>query len=612
MEDSQLKAVFDLLDERGKGFVSYSDLVRASKSQDQGIEHVLTLLNLKKQDICDFADFKQRVLGAIGGGSEQRQDDGCRRERHNDVFEGRGETSEECTSTKLVPKTPRRGSASAGCGESRGLHQEGSSPLAADISRSLRRLQRQIEEVKETQTDAREELLAMLDQQFRRRDEEFNRKMGHIQALADERVSSEKKRMEAMMALEEKSFSSKLDKLELEKKSLSQQTLACKEQIEMLQKSLQNKDEDLQRLEKTVARVQGRAERQDQAAEVANAERFVLKESNLQLQERLKVMDERLEIESSSAAQLRIQLEERKDRLDEDRVTLAFEKAQLATEKQELLGEVSSLKEELGVLRKQFESSRRKLGAGPSFSSSPQPGRHSASFLNTSIVSLGLEVFETPMEVLESREDLVAENKKLKVNIRELSVELTSLENELQSVQEERERLREGLKTAQDCKSEQSHRLVNQFKDLLPSFSSNKRAKTRELEKQIREEENLRISLVKKHTEEKDALDILLKRNQKQLTEQQSHYELQIAELKAQLQESLVQVTCLKDVSGLIKLNEGERRVSSILVEDLKSENKCIKHQIDTLQEENVRLKQILTMITDTLNLQNIFLPSDD
>ena len=107
----------------------------------------------------------------------------------------------------------------------------------------------------------------------------------------------------------------------------------------------------------------------------------------------------------------------------------------------------------------------------------------------------------------------------------------------------------------------------------------------------------------KKHLGEKEALETILIQNKKQLAEQQRSYEKQISDLRDELRDTLTELTCLKDMSGLIKLNDSEKRCTSILVEDLKTENTQIKHQIDTLKNENVGLTKTLTLITEALNI---------
>lgn len=560
----ELSMVFQICDVGNKGFICAKDLVRvsaqfstssSSPSPSNGIEQVISLLQLEDHDELDFTHFCTRVEQVL-------KDSPLAKETLTLEACGEGFPVERQTRTHV-----RRNLFDA-------MSSYQSPPIVDDVHRDLKKIQRQLLEVRDASLDSKSEILALMKETNKRHEDEFNRRVLHIQNLYEEKLMSEQKHMEDLLRMDERDRVAQLDKMDDEKKTMLVQLHALRDQVHSLNSRLESKEEQIIQLQKCQEKTQNTLLTISQAKEEASKQSNELKVCNCILEEKVKILEEKVLLESENNARIRKEFETERDRLDEERLSLSFEKASFSSEKDEFRAVLHSLLQQVMDQKTMSEQNvvRLKEPLSPRF-------------------DLAVEMLESDNELLAKVESLTAENQELKDRIENLVEQKEAIQEQLERVRKEREDFRKSFRTLECAKTEESRSLIQQFTGAL--HNSKMKTKLKELDQKLSETNQRMEAQKSSYSFELNALRVSLVNSRNALQTLQAEKEGEINDLKQRLREGESELKCVKEAAGFIQASQDDKRCLSILVDDIGRQQEAILSRLEAL--ENQRSSQRLT-----------------
>lgn len=556
--------VFQICDVGNKGFICAKDLVRvsaqfstssSSPSPSNGIEQVISLLQLEDHDELDFTHFCTRVEQVL-------KDSPLAKETLTLEACGEGFPVERQTRTHV-----RRNLFDA-------MSSYQSPPIVDDVHRDLKKIQRQLLEVRDASLDSKSEILALMKETNKRHEDEFNRRVLHIQNLYEEKLMSGRKHMEDLLRMDERDRVAQLDKMDDEKKTMLVQLHALRDQVHSLNSRLESKEEQIIQLQKCQEKTQNTLLTISQAKEEASKQSNELKVCNCILEEKVKILEEKVLLESENNARIRKEFETERDRLDEERLSLSFEKASFSSEKDEFRAVLHSLLQQVMDQKTMSEQNvvRLKEPLSPRF-------------------DLAVEMLESDNELLAKVESLTAENQELKDRIENLVEQKEAIQEQLERVRKEREDFRKSFRTLECAKTEESRSLIQQFTGAL--HNSKMKTKLKELDQKLSETNQRMEAQKSSYSFELNALRVSLVNSRNALQTLQAEKEGEINDLKQRLREGESELKCVKEAAGFIQASQDDKRCLSILVDDIGRQQEAILSRLEAL--ENQRSSQRLT-----------------
>ncbi|XP_059091025.1 GRIP and coiled-coil domain-containing protein 2-like [Tigriopus californicus] len=528
----ELAAVFQICDVDNKGFICAKDLVRvsaqfstssSSPSSSNGIEQVISLLQLEDHDELDFGQFCTRVQQVL---------------KHSPLT--RDALTLEASGEGFPVERTTRSHARRNLFDAMNSFQ--SPPIVDDVHRSLKKIQRQLLEMRDASLDSKSEILSLMKETSKRHEDEFNRRVLQIQNLYEEKLMSEQKHMEDLLRMDERDRSAQLDKMDDDKKAMLVQLHTLKDQVK------------------------------GQAKEEASKHCSELKVSNCILEEKVKILEEKVLLESENNVRVKREFEAERDRFDEERLSLSFEKASFSSEKDEFRAVLHSLLQQIMDQKAMSEQNVVRL-------SEPLSPRF----------DLAVEMLENDNELLAKVESLTAENQELKDRIENLVEQKEALQEQLERVRNEREDFRKSFRSLECAKTEESRSLIQQFTGAL--HNSKMKTRLKELDQKLSETNQRMEAQKSSYSLELNALRVSLINSRNALQMLQSEKEGEINDLKLRLREGESELKCVKEAAGFIQASQDDKRCLSILVDDIGRQQEAILTRLEALENRRISSK---------------------
>ncbi|TRY71132.1 hypothetical protein TCAL_17304 [Tigriopus californicus] len=558
----ELAAVFQICDVDNKGFICAKDLVRvsaqfstssSSPSSSNGIEQVISLLQLEDHDELDFGQFCTRVQQVL---------------KHSPLT--RDALTLEASGEGFPVERTTRSHARRNLFDAMNSFQ--SPPIVDDVHRSLKKIQRQLLEMRDASLDSKSEILSLMKETSKRHEDEFNRRVLQIQNLYEEKLMSEQKHMEDLLRMDERDRSAQLDKMDDDKKAMLVQLHTLKDQVKGLNARLESKEEQIILLQKCQEKTQNNLLTIGQAKEEASKHCSELKVSNCILEEKVKILEEKVLLESENNVRVKREFEAERDRFDEERLSLSFEKASFSSEKDEFRAVLHSLLQQIMDQKAMSEQNVVRL-------SEPLSPRF----------DLAVEMLENDNELLAKVESLTAENQELKDRIENLVEQKEALQEQLERVRNEREDFRKSFRSLECAKTEESRSLIQQFTGAL--HNSKMKTRLKELDQKLSETNQRMEAQKSSYSLELNALRVSLINSRNALQMLQSEKEGEINDLKLRLREGESELKCVKEAAGFIQASQDDKRCLSILVDDIGRQQEAILTRLEALENRRISSK---------------------
>ena len=561
----QLHVIFQLCDNDQKGFVVFKDLLRVSALCEQdslsngGMEQVLSLLNIKEGDKIDFDHFCIRVNTALKTNLETDSDDITSQKlfkNEEQILNSPCRVNLDRVRKSRVHKHKR---ALFSPGDKENIYYDANfpdTPSKEDFHRAFRQLQRLMSDMKEVQAESREEILSMIERQTVSLNNLINEKMAQVQRTTKIQMDEDRRHMEEALAAEEKVWRIKLEKESAEKIMMRKEMRCLQEKVHHLEKTLEDKEYELKRLTSFNLELNQRLDKVSEENEHHRAECNEKCHTIDLLSVQLNSLQDQLVSETSNARQLRHDLRNEAEKMEEERLAFNFDKAIYASEREDMKVEIARLSHELSRM-----SSSKKIEVG----TVEKDALPAADFLNSN-VDVALEVFELESDNKIALENLVDENRTLRTKLEDFQIEKIGLISEIKDIKEERKELRNNLLSLKNSQSTETQGIILEFKESVCHLKERVKKKDLHEELLMEQQEHQKLKMI--CSSEKERLQQEVRTKAADL----ENLRIQNRDLQISLDESRNETKLLREISGILKLNDEENRCFSILLNDLRDQ----------------------------------------
>lgn len=403
-----------------------------------------------------------------------------------------------------------------------------------EIYKTVQKIQVQLNQMRDDQVDSRTELVDLMNKGTQKMEAEIEKRTLHLQTLAEDRVSRERKIAQDIMATEEQEWRMQLQRLSAEKETMNHQVITMKERILSLEEAMEWKDKELHRLQQKNDDLEKTMKAMTQKQESLQLENQEVTIANAVMNEKMKVLNTEVEAETGRLKGLKEALKQDRERLDEDRLALAFDRATFVTEFQKITLEIKTLREASVTRATQGDritEPRRPI---------PRPDLE---------LDVACEAVDLNVDTLDYLE-VCRENERLREELVDKDEAKRRLMEQVKTLHQEKINLEESLRQSQVLlANDEVKTIVDQFKEALAS--AKRKVKLQDLELALQEEREERLRASSAFEAERQALTLALSKARAKVEEEKSRHQQSEDNLRMELDKVKAELYCLNKVKDL-------------------------------------------------------------